>query len=112
MDSGRPLLEKNIVPIQAAIIDFLDTYRDILFQKARRQSNRDGLLEMTATWVGMDSDPRTVVSTFKKTWPGPALEGSEEKFWIGESDDSILLLFAASYPENRYLTGRILITFQ
>ena len=112
IDTGKPLLEKNVVPIQAAVIAFLDTFPSLLFQKARRQSNREGMLEMTATWVGMDADPRTVVSTFRKNWPGPAFEGCEEKFWIGESDDAVLLLFAVDFPENRYLTGRILITFQ
>ncbi len=112
IDTGRPLLEKNVVPVQAAIIEFLDTIQELLFQKARRQSNREGMLEMTATWIGMDSDPRAVVSKFKRNWPGTAFEGCEEKFWIGQSDDAVLLLFAVSFTEDRYLTGRILITFQ
>ena len=104
-------MEKDIVPIQAAIVAQLDTIRDLLVQKARRLSNKDGILEITATWVGLDASSRAAISTLKRSWPGEVFGGLEEQFWVGESEESVLLAFATRYPENRYLTGKILVTF-
>ena len=108
---GKPLLEKDIVPIQAAVVSQLDTVRELLVQKSRRLSNKDGIVEISATWVGLDASPRAAISALKRTWPGPAFGEFEERFWIGESEESVLLAFAVRYPDNLYLTGKLLITF-
>ena len=108
---GKPLLEKDIVPIQAAIVQQLDLIQDLLVQKSRRLSNKEAILEITATWVGIDASPRMAISTLKRAWDGKPFSGHEELFTIGESEESVLLVFAARYPESRYLTGRLLITF-
>jgi len=108
---GKPLLEKDIVPIQSQIVAQLDTIRELLVQKARRLSHKDGLVEVTATWVGLDASPRAAIAAFKRSWPGPLFEGRDEQFWVGDSEEAVLLTFAVSYPEDRYLTGRVLVTF-
>jgi len=109
--SGKPIAEKDIVPIQARIVTQLDTIRELLVQKARRLSHKDGLVEITATWVGLDASQKEAVAILKRSWPGAVFESSEEQFWVGDSEEAVLLNFAVRYPEDRYLTGRILVTF-
>jgi hypothetical protein len=108
---GKPLLEKDIVPIQARIIAHLDTIRELLVQKSKRHGDKMGLVEISATWVGLDANPRDAISTLKRSWPGTVFDGVESQFWIGESEESVLLEFTAKYPEDRYLTGRVLVVF-
>ena len=108
---GKPLLEKDIVPIQARIVAQLDTIRELLVQKSKRLSNKEAIVEITATWVGLDASPGEAIKTLKRSWPGVVFDGKDEQFWVGDSDEVVHLVFAARYPEDRYLTGRILITF-
>ncbi len=108
---GKPLLEKDIVPIQARIVALLDTVPELLVQKARRLSNKEGIVEITATWMGLDASPRSAIQRMKRIWPTDALEAKEDSFYVAESEEAVLLQFAARYAESRYLTGRILITF-
>lgn len=108
---GKPLLERDIVPIQTEIVQALDQVKDLLVQKSRRLSNKEAIIEITATWVGMDASPRLAISTLKRAWSGEVFGGHEELFTIGEHEESVLLVFAARYPESRYLTGRLLVTF-
>ncbi len=111
ISNGKPLLERDIVPIQSAIVKELDQIKDLLVQKSRRLSNKEAIIEITATWVGMDASPRLAISTLKRAWSGNAFGGNEELFTIGESEESVLLVFAARYAESRYITGRLLVTF-
>jgi len=108
---GKPLLEKDIVPIQARIVAQLDTIQELLVQKSKRLSNKEGIVEITATWVGLDASPREAIKLLKRSWPGEVFEGHEELYYIGESEEAVLLSFAAKYADERYLTGRILVTF-
>jgi len=108
---GKPLPEKEIVPIQAQIVAQLDTIRELLVQKSKRLSHKDAIIEITATWVGLDATAQEAVRTFKRSWPGNLFDGLDERFWVGDSDEAVLLTFAAAYSEDRYLTGRVLVTF-
>ncbi len=67
---GKPLLEKDIVPIQAAIVAQLDTIQELLVQKSKRLSHREGIVEITTTWVGLDASPKAAISILKRSWPG------------------------------------------
>ena len=108
---GKPLLEKDIVPIQAQIVAHLDTIRELLVQKTKRHGDPRSLVEISTTWVGLDASSRDAISVLKRSWPGALFEGVENQFWIGESEESVLLEFAGRYPEDRYLTGRVLVVF-
>jgi|GEM_PF-1213234 hypothetical protein len=109
--SGKPIPEKEIVPIQAAMVALLDSIPDLLVQKTRRQGHKDTLIEVSSSWVGLDADHRTTVATFKKHWPGSVFEGAEELWTIERHEESVVLQFAAQYPNDRYLTGKVLVTF-
>ena len=108
---GKPLTEKDIVPIQARIVAQLDTIRELLVQKSKRLSNKEGIVEITTTWVSLDASTKAAITLLKRSWPGEVFEGQEELFYIGESEEAVLLSFAVKYPESRYLTGKILVTF-
>lgn len=108
---GKPLLEKDIVPIQARLVAHLDTIKSLLVQKAKRHGDKMMLVEVSTTWVGLDASPRDAISALKKSWPDNLFNASEEHCWADESDDAVHLDFAAKYAEGRYLTGRVLITF-
>lgn len=111
IDNGKPLLEKDIVPIQARLVAHLDTIRELLVQKAKRHGDKSMLVEISTTWVGLDAKPRDAIARLKSTWPDDLFAAPESHCWIGESDESIHLDFAARYSEGRFLTGRVLITF-
>lgn len=109
--SVKPMLEKNIVPIQAALVKELDGFRDLLIEKVRRLPHDDGLLEISAKWFGMADDADDVVKIFRANFPEAALGAETANYWVGRSDEAVLLMFAATYPDRRFLTGRMLITF-
>jgi len=111
ISNGKPLLEKDIVPLQAAIIAHLDTIPELLIQKARRQGHKDTLIELTGTWVGLDASQTTAVAILKRFWPGRLFEGVEEQHYVGDREELVCLEFAASYPLDRFLTGRLLLSF-
>jgi len=108
---GKPLLEKDIVPIQAQVVAHLDTIREILVQKSKRHGEKTKLVEITTSWVGLDANPKDAISLLKRSWPGGLFEDVDGQYWIGEIDESIQLEFAARFPADRYLTGRVLVTF-
>lgn len=108
---GRPLPEHELVPIQARVVAQLDLIEELLVQKTRRVGHKDGLLEITAAWVGLNATQREAISVIKAAWPGELFGELEESFWIGENEEAVLLTFAVSYPADRYLTGRLLVTF-
>ena len=111
LSHGKPLLEKDTVPIQASIVALLDTIPELLVQKSRRLNSKDCIVEVTATWVGMDASQREAIAVLKRAWPGSVFGEHDEKFTIAGQEESVVLSFAAKYPESRYLTGRILVTF-
>jgi len=105
------MLEKNTVPIQAAVIGQLEKLDDLLIEKTRRLPHPEGMIEVSAKWFGLNSDQTTMVRTLKKQWSDEPFSDAESAFWVGPSDEAVLLMFAAKYPDGRYLTGRMLITF-
>lgn len=111
ISSGKPMLEKNIVPIQAALVKELDGFRDLLIEKVRRLPHDDGLLEISAKWFGMADDADDVTKILRTKFPEASLGGETTNFWVGRSDEAVLVMFAATFPDRRFLTGRMLITF-
>jgi len=111
ISNGKPLLEKDLVPIQARLIAHLDMIKSLLVQKAKRHGDKLMLVEISTTWVGLDASPRDAISTLKKSWPEDLFDTPEYQCWADESEDAVHLAFAAKYAEGRYLTGRVLITF-
>jgi hypothetical protein len=109
--SGKPLLEKNVVPIQAAIVAELEKLDDLLIQKTRRLPHPEGMVEISAKWFGLNSDQWDLVKTLRGHWNEEVLGEGECAFNVGQSDEAVLLMFAVKYPEDRYLTGKMLITF-
>lgn len=105
------MLEKNVVPIQAAIVEKLDDFADLLIEKTRRLPHPEGIIEISAKWFGLNSDQTAVVRAIKKQWSEEPFGEAESAFWVGQSDEAVLVMFASRYPEGRYLTGRMLITF-
>ncbi|MDR3690645.1 MAG: hypothetical protein P4L46_14805 [Fimbriimonas sp.] len=108
--NGKPLAEKFIVPIQASIVSRLDDIKDVLVQKVRRQGHKETLVEFSATWVGMDTEVSSIVSALKRGWPEDVFENGESMFYVDRFEENVLLQFAVKYPEDRYLTGRLLVT--
>jgi len=108
---GRPMLEKNVVPIQAKIVAALEALPSLLVEKTRRLPHDDGMIEVSAKWFGPGEDQSDVVRILKKTWPDEELGAQETKFTALPSDEAVLLMFAATYEDGRFLTGRVLITF-
>lgn len=108
---GKPMLEKNVVPIQAAVVERLERFEGLLVEKVRRVPHDMGMLEVSAKWLGLGEDQSDVVRLMRKGFPEGALHAETANFWVGPSDEAILLLFAAKFPEDRFLTGRVLITF-
>lgn len=111
ISQGKPMLEKNVVPIQAAIVEKLDDFADLLIEKTRRLPHPEGIIEISAKWFGLNSDQTAVVRAIKKQWSEEPFGEAESAFWVGQSDEAVLVMFASRYPEGRYLTGRMLITF-
>jgi hypothetical protein len=109
--AGRPLLEKNVQPIQAAIIRYLDGIEGLLIEKSRRLPHNDGMIEISAKWLGLNASQQDVVRRLKAEWPESELGANESRFTVAPSDEAVLLMFAATYDEGRFLTGRMLITF-
>ena len=109
--SGKPIADWQAAAIQTKIVALLDTVPEILVQKARRMNHKDGLIEVSATWVGLDANPTKAVGILKSAWPGDAFDSTENNFWLDRSEDAVLLAFAAPYPDGRYLTGRVLVVF-
>ena len=111
ISSGKPLAEKDIVPIQATIVAFLDTISDLLVQKTRRQGHKETLVEISGNWIGLDGDPKAAITTIRRFWPGRLFATEEEMYHIDRNEETVLLQFAVKYPNDRYLTGKLLITF-
>lgn len=110
MKKSATMREREIVPRQAALVAALDTLPDLLVEKVRRLPRPDGMLEISARFVGLDADPNQVVKNLKKSFPESALGLPEANFWVGESDECVLVMFAG-IEEGRYLTGRMLVNF-
>lgn len=108
---GKPMLEKNIVPVQAAVVHALEDIDEILIEKTRRLPHPEGMIEISAKWFGLNSDQDAVIKLLKKQWDESTLSATESAFWTGPSEEAVLLMFAAKYEDARYLTGRMLITF-
>lgn len=108
--SGRPMRESDIVPRQAALIDALSLIRGLLIEKVRRLPREDGMLEISAKWIGLDSDQHETVTFMRKQFPEGALDLSDIQYWVGPTEEAVLLAFAG-VSEGRYLTGKLLITF-
>lgn len=111
MKASRPLLEKNVVPLQAAVMKSLETFPDILVEKSRRLPNAESMIEISAKWLGLASDQDEVVRTLKRQWSDELLQAQHAKFYVGPVDESVVLVFAGTYDDNRFVTGRILVTF-
>lgn len=111
IDSGKPLLEKDIVQIQARLVSHLDTVRELLVQKCKRHGDKSMLVEITSTWVGVDASQKDAISKLKSTWPDDLFSAVETQCLIDEVDDTVHIAFAARYAGGRYLTGRVLVTF-
>lgn len=111
ISSGKPIPEKEMVPIQAEIVAHLDTIKDLLVQKVRRQGHKETLIEISSSWVGLDGDTRNAIATLKKSWPAELFGNMQEMSYIEPDDETVIPQFACRYPEKTYLTGRILITF-
>lgn len=106
------MLEKNVAPIQAAIVAQLDGIDELLIEKTRRLPHNDGMIEISAKWFGLDSSQGAVTRKLRSDWPEAALGAEEAKFTITPSDEAVLLMFAGTYEGGaRYVTGRMLITF-
>lgn len=108
--AGKPMRESDIVPRQAALVDGLSKLPDVLIEKVRRLPREDGMLEISAKWLGLDSDQRATVSYLKKHFPEATLGLENLLYWVGPSEEVVLLAFAGT-TEDRYLTGKVLITF-
>lgn len=108
---GKPLADWQATTVESKVVALLDTVPEILVQKSRRTNHKDGLLEFSVAWVGLDASPALAVATLKAAWPGNVFEDVDNQFWVDRSEDATLLAFAAGYPEGRYLTGRILVVF-
>jgi len=108
---GRPMLEKNTVPIQAAIIESLEQYSDLLIEKSRRLPNTDAMIEISAKWLGLDGEQDEVMSILRLTWSDEVLGANESVFHVQPADETVLMTFAAKYESERYLTGKVRITF-
>lgn len=108
---GRMMLEKDVVPIQAAIRAHLDEIPDLLTEKFRRLPRPDGMIEISAKWIGLDSSQEEVVRVLKESWPEDLLGAYTARFSVFPSEEAVLLMFGAAYETGRFLTGRLLITF-
>jgi len=107
---GIALRERDVVPRQAALVEALGGVRDLLIEKVRRLPRPDGMLEISAKWFGLDADQDHVVRYLRDHFPEAALGLEEAQYWVGPSDEFVLLMFAGR-QEDRFLTGRILIGF-
>lgn len=108
---GKMMLEKDIVPVQAALEGRLSRIPDLLVEKVRRFPRPDGMLEISCKWFGFGDDQRDVVRILKEEWPEDALGAFQSRFTVAPSEEAVLLTFAAAYESGRFLTGRMLITF-
>jgi hypothetical protein len=108
---GRPLLEKNVAPIQAAILERLNGISELLIEKSRRLPHPEGMIEISAKWFGLDSSQDTVLRTLKKEWPEEEMGAIESMYCVLPSEEAVLVLFAGTYDDRRYVTGRMLVTF-
>jgi hypothetical protein len=108
--SGSPMRERDVVPLQAALVDALGQMPDLLIEKVRRLPRNEGMIEISAKWLGLDSDQGEVVRTLRDHFPEQALGIEDLLYWVGPSDEVVLLMFAGRH-EGRFLTGRMLIGF-
>jgi hypothetical protein len=111
LTGGRPMLEKNIVPIQSAILDSLDQFSDMLVEKSRRLPHPEAMIEISAKWLGLASEQDEVIRLLKTEWEDTILGATQASFVTLRQDEKVILLFAGIYEESRYLTGRLSITF-
>ena len=106
----QPMREKDVVPRQAALVDALGAIPELLVEKVRRLPKDDGMLEISAKWFGLDPGQDEVVKIMRNRFPGDSLGMDDLLYWVGPSDEFVLLMFAGSH-EGRFLTGRMLIGF-
>jgi hypothetical protein len=102
--------ERDVVPLQAALVDALGQMPDLLIEKVRRLPRNEGMIEISAKWLGLDSDQGEVVRILRDSFPEQALGIEDLLFWVGPSDEVVLLMFAGRH-EGRFLTGRMLVGF-
>ena len=105
------MLEKSVVPIQAAVVASLEQFPDLLVEKVRRLPHHEAMLEISAKWLGLDSSQDDVLKTLRREWSDGVLAAAHAKFHLSRIDESVELLFAGTYDDNRFLTGRVLVTF-
>jgi len=109
--AGKPMLEKNIVPIQAEIVSRLESLNDLLIEKTRRLPHPEGMIEISAKWFGLNSDQREVVRQLRQQWTDEVMGAAEVAVTILPSEEAVLMMFAGKYADGRYLTGRMLVSF-
>lgn len=109
--AGRPMLEKNVVPIQAAVVTSFETFPELLVEKARRLPHHEAMIEISAKWLGVATDQDEVIALLKREWNDGVLGADHCKFHVGPVDERVVLQFAANYEDSRYVTGRVSVTF-
>lgn len=109
LKSAPPLREKEIVPIQAAFVEELGALPDLLIEKVRRLPRPEGMLEITAKYMGLAADQTDLVKYLQAQFPEGSLGLENLLYWVGPSEEAVLAAFAGQ-KDGRNLTGRILIT--
>ncbi len=103
--------EKDIVPIEQAVVLSLERFPDLLVEKARRVPAHDPMLEISARWLGLDAHPNHVVNLIRREWDDSVLAAESARFHVLLDDDAVVLAFVGTYADERCLTGRVKVVF-
>jgi hypothetical protein len=101
------LPEKAVVPVQAQVVAVLEQIPHLIVQKVRRLSHPDAMVEISCAWLGLDSSPEGASKALRAGWSDEAFGEAKTAHFVHQEEDSVHLFFAAEYPEQRYLTGRV-----
>jgi hypothetical protein len=104
---SRSMRERDVVPVETALVGGLDRIPDCLVEKSRRVPRPEGMIEITLKFLGLAADQIELAALLKRSFPETELGLDEVQFWVGPSEEAVLVLFAGVKDE-RYVTGRIL----
>lgn len=108
LKSGLQMREKDVVPVQSALVDAVGSLPDLLIEKVRRLPKADSMIEITAKYFGLAADQTELVHLLKKTFPSTSMGLENEMFTVSPSEEAVLVQFAGQ-KDGRNLTGKVLV---
>lgn len=87
----------------------METDRSLIVEKVHFTSHPESMIEVVCAWVGLDAGQEAALASLKAVWSADILQAEEETATLDPQGDLVYLLFAATMPDDRFVTGKVLV---